>query len=153
MIAAERSVTVAIGHGKKAARNVDAYLRGATSVSAPKHAPATFEHLNTWYYGDAPATVQPLLAAARRQSTFAEVHAGLDEAHAVFEARRCLSCGTCFACDNCYAVCPDNAIVKTEGDVAGKARLYSIDLDFCKGCGLCAKECPCGAIEMIPEPI
>lgn len=153
MVAAERSVTVAVGHGKKAGRNIDAYLRGRTLVPGPKHAPASFDRLNTWYYSDAPATVQPHLAAARRQSTFEEVHAGLDEDHAVFEARRCLSCGTCFECDNCYGVCPDNAVVKVERDGVRPGRLYSIDLDFCKGCGLCAKECPCGAIDMVPEPI
>ncbi len=30
---------------------------------------------------------------------------------------------------------------------------YEIDLDYCKGCGICVKECPCGAIEMVPEMI
>ena len=84
----------------------------------------------------------------RRESTFDEVVGGLDEASALFEARRCLSCGTCFACDNCYGVCPDNAVVKL--DPAG-SYAYAVDLDFCKGCGLCAQECPCGAIEMRPE--
>ena len=37
---------------------------------------------------------------------------GLDDATALFEARRCLSCGNCFECDNCYGVCPDNAVIK-----------------------------------------
>jgi len=153
MVPAERSVTVAVGHGKKAARSIDAYLRGVTSAPGARHAPASFERLNTWYYSDAPATVQPRLAAARRQGTFEEVHAGLGEEDAVFEARRCLSCGTCFECDNCYGVCPDNAVVKLEPSTSGPQRRYRIDLDFCKGCGLCAKECPCGAIDMVPEPI
>ena len=90
------------------------------------------------------------LEAARRASTFDEVVGGLDEDNALFEARRCLSCGNCFACDNCYGVCPDNAVIKLEepGPYA-----YEIDLDYCKGCGLCAAECPCGAIEMTPERI
>jgi 2-oxoacid:acceptor oxidoreductase delta subunit (pyruvate/2-ketoisovalerate family) len=106
--------------------------------------------LNSWYYSDAPRTIRPVLESARRQSTFEEVVAGLDESTALFEARRCLSCGSCFACDNCYGVCPDNAVIKLEptGSYA-----YEIDLDYCKGCGLCAQECPCGAIEMVPEQI
>jgi 2-oxoacid:acceptor oxidoreductase delta subunit (pyruvate/2-ketoisovalerate family) len=146
MVPSERTVTVAIGHGKKAARSIDAFLRGTGSRAAGKHAPASFGALNTWYYADAPATVRPRLEAARRITTFDEVTSGLDESTAVFEARRCMSCGNCFGCDNCYGVCPDNAIVKlSDGQ-------YEIDYDYCKGCGLCAAECPCGAIEMEPEP-
>jgi 2-oxoacid:acceptor oxidoreductase delta subunit (pyruvate/2-ketoisovalerate family) len=146
MVPSERTVTVAIGHGKKAARSIDAFLQGTGSRAAGKHAPASFGALNTWYYADAPATVRPRLEAARRITTFDEVTGGLDESTALFEARRCMSCGNCFGCDNCYGVCPDNAIVKL-----GDGR-YEIDYDYCKGCGLCAVECPCGAIEMEPEP-
>jgi len=146
MVPAERSVTVAIGHGKKAARHIDGYLRRRTHVPAAEGAPAAFDRLNTWYYGDAPRTVQPLLAHLRRTTTFDEVRGGLTEDNALFEARRCLSCGNCFECDNCYGVCPDNAVIKL-----GPGKRYRIDLDFCKGCGLCAKECPCGAIDMVPE--
>ena len=145
MVPSERTVTIAIGHGKKAARSIDAWLRNATSAAAPKHARAEFGGLNTWYYSDAPATVRPVLDAARRISTFDEVTGGLDESTALFEARRCMSCGNCFGCDNCYGVCPDNAIIKHPDGT------YEVDLDYCKGCGLCAAECPCGAIEMIPE--
>jgi len=146
MVPSERTVTVAIGHGKKAARSIDAYLRGTGSPAAGQHAPASFGALNTWYYADAPATVRPRLETARRIGTFDEVTGGLDESTALFEARRCMSCGNCFGCDNCYGVCPDNAIIKL-GDGS-----YEIDYDYCKGCGLCAAECPCGAIEMEPEP-
>ncbi|HUB36616.1 MAG TPA: NAD(P)-binding protein [Solirubrobacteraceae bacterium] len=147
MVPAERSVTVGVGHGKLAARNIDAWLRGQTLAPAPARELAGFEELNTWYYADAPPTVAPRLATIRRQSTFEEVQLGLDESTAVFEARRCLSCGNCFECDNCYGVCPDNAVVKL-----GAGARYEFDLDYCKGCGLCVQECPCGAIEMIPEP-
>lgn len=146
MVPAERSVTVAIGHGKKAARHIDGYLRGQAYLPAAEGAPAAFDRLNTWYYGDAPRTVQPLLAHLRRTTTFDEVRGGLTEENALFEARRCLSCGNCFECDNCYGVCPDNAVIKL-----GPGKRYRIDLDFCKGCGLCAKECPCGAIDMASE--
>ena len=146
MVPADRTVTVAIGHGKKAARNIDAWLRGTTYQPAPKHELATYEKLNTWYYADAPKTVQPVLDIIRRQSTFEEVLGGLDESNALLEARRCLSCGNCFECDNCYGVCPDNAVIKL-----GPGNRFQIDYDFCKGCGLCAAECPCGAIDMVPE--
>lgn len=148
MVPCERTVTVAIGHGKKAARNIDAWLKGSVYTPPPKHTVAAFDRLNTWYYTDAPKTVQPQLDLARRQSTFDEVIGGLDESNALFEARRCLSCGNCFECDNCYGICPDNAVVKL-----GPGKRFCFDYDYCKGCGLCAQECPCGAIEMLPETI
>jgi len=148
MIPADRTVTVGIGHGKKAARSIDAWLRGFTPSPPGRHALATEDWINTWYYSDAPATVRPQLELARRIGTFDEVVGGLDERTAQFEARRCLSCGNCFECDNCYGVCPDNAVIKL-----GPGQRYQIDLDYCKGCGICASECPCGAIEMRPERI
>jgi 2-oxoacid:acceptor oxidoreductase delta subunit (pyruvate/2-ketoisovalerate family) len=146
MVPSERTVTVAVGHGKKAARNIDAWLRGGAYEPPPRHPIAGFDQLNAWYYADAPKTVQPQLDIVRRQSTFDEVQGGLDAHNALFEARRCLSCGNCFECDNCYGVCPDNAVVKL-----GPGRRFEIDYDFCKGCGLCESECPCGAIEMVAE--
>jgi NADPH-dependent glutamate synthase beta subunit-like oxidoreductase len=148
MVPSERTVTVGIGHGKKAARHIDAWLRGSAYAAPPKHEPATFDKLNTWYYADAPKTVRPMLDIIRRQSTFDEVQGGLDESNALFEARRCLSCGNCFECDNCYGVCPDNAVIKL-----GPGKRFEFNLDYCKGCGLCVAECPCGAIKMVPEAI
>ena len=148
MAPSERTVTVAVGHGKKAARYVDAYLRGEAYAPAPKRGLASFDRLNPWYYEDAPGTVRPMLEAARRIENFEEIQGGLDETNALYEARRCLSCGNCFECDNCYGVCPDNAVIKL-----GPGKRFRFDYDYCKGCGLCAAECPCGAIDMAPEAI
>jgi 2-oxoacid:acceptor oxidoreductase delta subunit (pyruvate/2-ketoisovalerate family) len=148
MVPAERTVTVAIGHGKKAARHIDAWLRGEAHDPGPKHELATFDKLNTWYYSDASKTVRPMLDLQKRVTSFDEVVMALDETTALFEARRCLSCGNCFECDNCYGVCPDNAVVKL-----GPGNRFRFNYDYCKGCGVCAAECPCGAIRMVPEQI
>jgi Pyruvate/2-oxoacid:ferredoxin oxidoreductase delta subunit len=145
-VPAQRTAAVAVGHGRKAAFNIDAWVRGSAYEPEPKHDLADFAKLNTWYYADAPRVVQEALSASRRQSGFDEVTAGLDAGNALFEARRCMSCGNCFECDNCFGVCPDNAVVKL-----GAGNRYEFNLDYCKGCGLCAAECPCGAIRMIPE--
>jgi 2-oxoacid:acceptor oxidoreductase delta subunit (pyruvate/2-ketoisovalerate family) len=146
MVPSERTVTVAVGHGKKAARNIDAWLRGEMTAAKSPHELASFDKLNTWYYADAPKTVRPMLEVARRQNTFDEVQGGLDDTNALYEARRCLSCGNCFECDNCYGVCPDNAVIKL-----GPGNRFKFNYDYCKGCGVCAQECPCGAIAMAPE--
>jgi 2-oxoacid:acceptor oxidoreductase delta subunit (pyruvate/2-ketoisovalerate family) len=145
-VPSERTATVAIGHGKRAALGIDAYLAGHDLIGPSRGELATFERLNTWYYADAPRAHRPELEAARRQNTFDEVVGGLTEQNALFEARRCLSCGNCFECDNCFGVCPDNAVIKLSDSPH-----YQFDYDFCKGCGICAQECPCGAIDMRPE--
>jgi len=146
MVPATRSVAVAVGHGHAAADAVDAWLRGVPREVVPAAEPAGFDLLNPWYYSEAPRSLQPKLRAARQPADFAEVVGGLDAATALFEARRCLSCGNCFGCDNCYGLCPDNAVIKTS-----EGHGYAIDLDYCKGCGICAAECPAGAITMRPE--
>lgn len=148
MVPSERTVTVAVGHGKKAALHIDAWLHGKAYSPAQKHEIAGLDKLNTWYYGEAPKTVRPTLEIARRTSTFEEVVQGLDETNALYEARRCLSCGNCFECDNCYGMCPDNAVIKL-----GSGKGFEFNYDFCKGCGICAQECPCGAINMVAESI
>src|SRR5450830_1763255 len=148
MVPSERTVTVGVGHGKKAARYIDAWLRGTAYEPAAKHEPADFKQLNTWYYSDAPKTVRPMLDAIRRQTSFDEVQGGLNETNALFEARRCVSCGNCFECDNCYGVCPDNAVIKL-----GPGKRFLFNYDYCKGCGMCVAECTCGAIKMVAEEI
>ena len=146
MVPAERNVTVAVGHGKKAARHIDAWLRGTRHGPAPKHALATFERSIPGTTATRRRRCARMLDMARRTSSFDEVQGGLSEDNALFEARRCLSCGNCFECDNCYGVCPDNAVVKL-----GPGNRFQFNYDYCKGCGMCVAECPCGAIEMVPE--
>jgi len=146
MVPAERTVTTGVGHGKKAARNIDAWLRKTQFSKVENPAIVEYKDLNPWYYSDAPHAVRPRLEGARRASTFDEVVQGLDESTALYEARRCMSCGNCFECDNCFGVCPDNAVIKL-----GPGKGFEFNLDYCKGCGICVTECPAGSIIMIPE--
>ncbi len=148
MVPSARTVTRSIGHGKKAACNIGAYLRGEAFAVPEKHEIVDFGKLDNWYYSDASRTLRPMLDVVRRSSGFVEVVGDLDEDNALYEARRCMSCGNCFECDNCYGVCPDNAITKL-----GPGKRFEFKYDYCKGCGLCVTECPCGAIKMEPEDI
>lgn len=146
MIPAERTVTTGVGHGKKAARNIDAWLRKKAYEKIENTDIVTYDQLNTWYYTDAPHIVRERLEATRRAKDFSEVVIGLDETNALYEARRCLSCGNCFECDNCFGVCPDNAIIKL-----GPGKGFEINLDYCKGCGICVAECPSSSIVMVSD--
>jgi NADPH-dependent glutamate synthase beta subunit-like oxidoreductase len=146
MVPSERTITVAVGHGKKASRHIDAWLRGTTYAPAPKHEIATSELLSLWYETDAAQREQEHISVERRRSTFDEVIAGFDETSARYEAKRCLSCGNCFECDACLGSCPEDAVIKL-----GVGKRYRFDYDLCTGCRICAEQCPCAAIEMIPE--
>ncbi len=147
MVPSERTVTVGVGHGKKAAREIDAWLRGTTTSSGPKHPLATFDMLNLWFFGDAERREQPQLAPDERVEGFSEVMGGLSEKEATFEAGRCLSCGNCCECDGCLGACPEDAVIKL-----GVGHRYEFDYDRCTGCAACYEQCPVHSIEMFPEP-
>lgn len=142
----DRTATVAIGQGRNAAFHINAYLTGTEYTTPPRRNQVPYKRLNDWYYTDAPEQIRPELDPNVRTQDFSEILIGLDEEQALFEARRCMSCGNCFECDNCYAMCPDDAIIKL-----GPGKRFAINYTFCKGCGICAMECPCGCIEMVPE--
>jgi NADPH-dependent glutamate synthase beta subunit-like oxidoreductase len=146
MVPSERTVTVGVGHGKKAARHIDAYLRDVVSRVPDKHDVVTFDALHPWYFGDATRRSQPERAPAERVADFTEVVGGLDTAQATYEAGRCLSCGNCFECDGCLGACPEDAVVKL-----GAGHRYRFDYDRCTGCGTCFEQCPAHAIEMVAE--
>ncbi|MBL7731631.1 MAG: 4Fe-4S binding protein, partial [Chitinophagaceae bacterium] len=143
-----RSATIAIGHGKKAARYINAWLQGETYQKPDKHPTAGYRKLHMWYNTDAPQKEQDKLAPAEAIKSFDEINAGLGEHEARFEAQRCLSCGNCFECDGCYGACPEDAIIKL-----GKGNRYKFNYNACTGCAVCYEQCPCHAIEMIPEPV
>jgi formate dehydrogenase (NADP+) beta subunit len=145
LIGGTRTMTTAVGHGKKAARNIDAFLRGEAYVKPPKHPSIPFEALNLPVFLDAARREAKEIPVAERTG-FAEVAHGLSEREARYEASRCLSCGNCFECDNCYAACPEQAIIKL-----GPGRFYRVDEELCTGCAVCFEQCPCHAIEMVPE--
>jgi NADPH-dependent glutamate synthase beta subunit-like oxidoreductase len=148
MVSSARTATTGIGHGKRAARHIDMWLRHASEKPSDKHETATAERLNKWYYTTSPGAHRPEIDLNRRKSSFDEVQGGLAMGEAINEARRCLSCGNCFECDNCYGHCPDNAIKKL-----GTGKGFEFNYDYCKGCALCVTECPCGAIDMVAEDI
>jgi formate dehydrogenase (NADP+) beta subunit len=143
-----RSSTIAIGHGKKAAKYMDGFLSKQAYQKPDKHPTAGFRKLHMWYKTDAPQKEQDKLAPAEAVKSFEEVIAGLTEPEAKFEAQRCLSCGNCFECDGCFGACPEQAIIKL-----GKGNRYKFNYNACTGCAVCYEQCPCHAIEMIPEPV
>jgi NADPH-dependent glutamate synthase beta subunit-like oxidoreductase len=144
MVPSERTVTIATGHGKKAARHIDAWLNGGEYHKEPSRPTVDFKALHLRYYTDAQQRQQAELPPEVRTTDFREVLAGLSAKEAQFEAARCYSCGNCFECDGCFGACPEDAIIKL-----GKGKRYEINYDLCTGCQACFLQCPCHAIEMV----
>lgn len=146
MVPSERTVTIATGHGKKAARNIDAWLSGTAFEKSPNNPLIPIEKLHVWYRTDAPKRPQTHLAPEAAAATFDEIVAGYSGEEAQYEAQRCLSCGNCFECDGCFGACPEGAIIKL-----GKGKRYKFNYKLCTGCAVCFEQCPCHAIDMVAE--
>jgi NADPH-dependent glutamate synthase beta subunit-like oxidoreductase len=144
-------VTEAIGAGRRAARAIHLALGGTdddaddadddlarTSPAVPLSAIAT------WHHRPASRTPLPSRPAGERVADHDESQLGFDAAAALAESARCFSCGTCVECDHCVVFCPDLAIRRT-------ATGYEVLDDWCKGCGLCVRECPSGAMTLRKE--
>ena len=145
-VPSDRTVTIGVGHGKKAAKRIDAWLNTEEWVQPTKHPVVGIDQMNVWYFGDHARRQQLEAAIDERMEGFGEVLAGLTDAEAEFEARRCLSCGNCFECDGCFGACPEDAVIKL-----GKGNRYRFDYEKCTGCATCYEQCPVHAIEMIQE--
>lgn len=138
-----RFAATAVGSGYQAAMSIIAFLTGTPSqYRHHDKAEVTFRDIKPHYYPKRVRREGELVAASTNE--FRERVAGLASEAAQDEASRCLSCGVCIQCDNCWHFCPDAAVIKKEGN-------YVVDYDYCKGCGICAEECPCGHIDMVPE--
>lgn len=144
MVPSERTVTIATGHGKKAARNIDAYLLDTLLPAREKPPVVRFSDLHVWYSTDAAVRPQPRLDGEVRTASFGEVVGGFTEKDALFEAKRCLSCGNCYECDGCLGACPSDAVIKL-----GKGKRYRFDYDRCTGCAVCFEQCPVHAISLV----
>jgi 2-oxoacid:acceptor oxidoreductase gamma subunit (pyruvate/2-ketoisovalerate family) len=135
----EGTVTHAIGNGRRAATALLAELdrgaeqegAGVSQVVAP--AQIRFSHFEV----DPPGKDRHLPLAQGRAS-FEEFNLGLAGPE---EAGRCFSCGQCTQCDTCLVYCPDGIIYRSGEE-------YQVDLEHCKGCGMCVAECPRCAMEM-----
>jgi Pyruvate/2-oxoacid:ferredoxin oxidoreductase delta subunit/pyruvate/2-oxoglutarate dehydrogenase complex dihydrolipoamide dehydrogenase (E3) component len=140
-----RFVTEAVGMGKRAALDIDRRLRGADAADAGKQAAVGLANIATFYHPKQARAAETRRSAAERLASGVEVQLGLELEQALSEAGRCFSCGTCTECDNCFHYCPDLAIKRVEGGG------YEVLGDYCKGCGVCVKECPTGSMTMREE--
>ena len=137
------TVVQAIASGKEVAHAIQRYLRNDRSTRASQKREEA-KQLNLDYFTHESRALTTHLSAEKRVASFDEVKARLSPVMAIAEAKRCFSCGVCNYCENCRIFCPDVAIERTNNS-------YEVNLDFCKGCGICAQECPRGVISLAEE--
>ncbi len=163
----DRTVAHAVGSGKRAAIAIDAQLSGKDfeavkqritlgggAVSAAIYrsgaeAPAKVvapQAVNFAYFMRTARLEAATTAPDERIKGFGEIGATAAEDAVRAEAARCFTCGVCTECGNCFMFCPDMSII-TEP----RNGVPATDTDYCKGCGICARECPRGIIEMEEE--
>jgi len=140
------TVTTAIGQGMRAASAIEDYIEGNVESRLAQPPVIYSKDMNTYYYTQEKRFSKEAVSIHTRLKNFREIYPSFDREDIIKEAERCFSCGLCFDCGNCYMYCPDNAV-----KISPSAGKYEFDLDFCKGCGLCAKECPCHYILMTLE--
>lgn len=145
-VAGLETVSLAIGQGTRAASAIEDYIEGNVESSLAQPPVVYSRDLNTYYYNKQKQFNKEAVSIHTRLKNFREIYPSFDLKDIIEESKRCFSCGLCFHCGNCYMYCPDNA-VKISPATGG----FEFDLDFCKGCGLCAKECPCHYIQLTLE--
>lgn len=143
------TVTEAVGDGRISAEAIVAKLKQQTLKTIDDSEAVAYEELNTEYFEPSARASQAVLPVEERLGEI-EIESGLSRQQAESEANRCFACGNCLTCDNCWTLCPDSAVLKTR-EVAEDGSCYVFDYDYCKGCGLCAMECPSGYIRMFDD--
>ena len=138
------TVAQAMRSGKEVAQKIKSFLRGERPPKATTLEEAVRVNFN--YFTHRPRVATPQLAVSERILSFAETKRAISAEQARVEASRCFSCGVCNSCDNCWVFCPDAAIARINGH-------YEINYDFCKGCGVCAEECPRSVISLVEEEL
>ncbi|MFC1555370.1 NAD(P)-binding protein [candidate division KSB1 bacterium] len=137
--------TIAIFHGRLAAKTIHERFRGIESTEEEKLPVITHDKMMLGYYQEKLRNEVATLPVEKRfDDPDAEIASTLEQDQAVEEALRCMSCASCFDCGTCWSYCQDGAIVKPA--LAGE--IYKFKMEFCKGCDKCAENCPCGYIEM-----
>jgi len=135
-------VTDAVGHGRKAAEDIERSFTGAPR-NEDKRKVIYSDKMVLSHYEKVPREVPGQLDMEHRMDLDKEVNLGYTPEQLLKEANRCMSCGYCMDCEKCWMYCQDAAIIKPASGFP-----YDWKLENCTGCSKCSEICPCGFIEM-----
>ena len=139
-------ITTAVGHGRKAADSIDAFLQGKNMPEAPYREVINVKKQDLNYFFHSNQTRRRHQVAENIVGNHNEVLEALTKEQAIEESKRCMSCGLCFDCKQCSSFCPQEAISRYKDNPIGEV-MYT-HYTKCVGCHLCALVCPTGYIKM-----
>ena len=139
-------ITTAVGHGRKAADSIDAFLQGKNMPEAPYREVINVKKQDLNYFFHSNQTKRRHHVAENIVGNHNEVLEALTKEQAIEESKRCMSCGLCFDCKQCSSFCPQEAISRYKDNPIGEV-MYT-HYTKCVGCHLCALVCPTGYIKM-----
>lgn len=139
-------ITTAVGHGRKAADSIDAFLQGKNMPEAPYREVINVKKQDLNYFFHSNQTRRRHQVAENIVGNHNEVLEALTKEQAIEESKRCMSCGLCFDCKQCSSFCPQEAISRYKDNPIGEV-MYT-HYTKCVGCHLCALVCPTGYIQM-----
>jgi len=145
-----RYVSEALGHGKRAAYGIASYLGHAEAARVARATLAEAvspDQINTSYFLEAARLEKAKVSVNDGEGHTRETGGVFSVAEAGEEAARCFTCGARTECDNCVLFCPDMALVHNES----RDEYYDVLAQYCKGCYVCAAECPRGIIDMTAQ--
>jgi NADPH-dependent glutamate synthase beta subunit-like oxidoreductase/Pyruvate/2-oxoacid:ferredoxin oxidoreductase delta subunit len=139
-------ITTAVGHGRKAAQSIDAFLSGESMPEQGYRDITKAQKQDILYFMPSPqarrTSIEPEVVVGNHE----ELLVALEPTAVRTESERCMSCGLCFDCKQCVSFCPQEAISRFRDNPAGE-KVYT-HYTKCVGCHLCSLVCPSGFIQM-----
>lgn len=139
-------ITTAVGHGRKAAESIDAFLKGEPLPEQGYREVTKVQKQDVMYFFHSPQAKRGNIEPEEVVGNHDELLQALSKEEALAEAERCMSCGLCFDCKQCVSFCPQTAVSRFRDNPEGE-KVYT-DYSKCVGCHICSLVCPSGYIQM-----
>ena len=139
-------ITTAVGHGRKAANSMDAFLKGLPLPEQGYREITKVHKQDVLYFVHSEQAKRETIELDKVIGNHDELLVALSEGEAKAESARCMSCGLCFDCKQCLSFCPQEAVTRYRDNPQGE--MVTTNYSKCVGCHLCSLVCPSGFIQM-----
>ena len=139
-------ITTAVGHGRKAANSIDAFLKGEALPEQGYRDVTKVQKQDVLYFFHSEQAKRETKKPDNVVGNHDELLVPLTSEQIRAESERCMSCGLCFDCKQCVSFCPQEAVTRFRDNPPGEV-VYT-NYSKCVGCHICSLVCPSGYIQM-----